>query len=48
MVSRALPIKRIREVIDPKGLTTSEVIGKAGSPSISAKATIEGKRTVRE
>ena len=42
-------IKRIMDVIDSKGLATSEVIGKMQrSLSISAKATMEGERTVRE
>ena len=48
MVSRALLIKRIRDIIDSERLTTSEVVGKARSPSISAEAPIEGERTVRE
>ncbi len=43
----ALLIKRLRDIIDSERLTTSEVVGEAGSPSISAKATIECERTVR-
>ena len=46
-MSRALLIKRIRDIIDSERLTTSEVVGKAGSPSISSKGTIECERTVR-
>ena len=46
-MSLVLLIKRIRDIIDSERITTSEVIGKEGSPSISAKATNEGERTVR-